>query len=270
MARPSKQGLQYFPFDVDFFSDEKLNAISWEFGIKGEITTIKLLCAVYRNGYFIEWNEMLKIKLLKELPGISTELIDQIIKRLVKWDFFDKGLFDSASILTSRGIQRRYLEICSKTRRRKIISEYSLLESPSTTDKDDTADKINPIRSISQAPFPPESPSLPRPSVDEYSASFADEVERMKNDSQWIEQGICIKYNIDKSKVADLLQIFLAHCISECDAKGHKSYSDARRHFGNWYRTGYSIQKNQSKLNDKSASSSVDYSFSGGFGGQDV
>ena len=61
MARPKEEGLKYFSFDVDFFNDEKIEAISGEFGIKGEITTIKLLCAVYRNGYFIEWNEMLKI-----------------------------------------------------------------------------------------------------------------------------------------------------------------------------------------------------------------
>ena len=34
MARPNKEGLDYFPFDVDFFSDEKIGSISGEFGIK--------------------------------------------------------------------------------------------------------------------------------------------------------------------------------------------------------------------------------------------
>ena len=46
MARPNKMGLDYFPFDVDFFNDEKIVAISGEFGIKGEIVVIKLLCDV--------------------------------------------------------------------------------------------------------------------------------------------------------------------------------------------------------------------------------
>ena len=55
MARQTKEGLKYFSFDVDFFDDEKIGAISGEFGIKGEITAIKLLCAVYRNGYFTVW-----------------------------------------------------------------------------------------------------------------------------------------------------------------------------------------------------------------------
>lgn len=110
MARPRKQGIDYFPFDVDFFQDEKVVAIAGEFGLKGEITMIKLLCAVYRNGYFVEWSEMMKYKLLTQLPGVSAELLDHIVLRLVKWGFFDKGLFDSASVLTSSGIQRRYFE----------------------------------------------------------------------------------------------------------------------------------------------------------------
>ncbi|MCZ3393276.1 DUF4373 domain-containing protein, partial [Enterococcus faecium] len=41
MARPIKQGLDYFPLDVDFFEDEVIDGISGEFGIKGELITIK-------------------------------------------------------------------------------------------------------------------------------------------------------------------------------------------------------------------------------------
>ena len=67
MARPIKAGLDYFPFDVDFFSDEKIVVIAGEYGLKGELTAIKLLCAVYRNGYFAEWSKTLKYNLLNEL-----------------------------------------------------------------------------------------------------------------------------------------------------------------------------------------------------------
>ncbi len=55
MARPTKDGLDYFPLDVDVFEDEKIEAIAGEFGIKGELAVIKLLCAVYKKGYFIRW-----------------------------------------------------------------------------------------------------------------------------------------------------------------------------------------------------------------------
>ena len=110
--------LYYFPFDVDFFNDEKIVAISGEFGIKGEIVVIKLLCAIYRNGYFILWNDLLKFKLLRDLPGVSSELLDSIMNRLVLWGFFDKDLFDSMGVLTSAGIQKRYFKI---SKRRKSV-----------------------------------------------------------------------------------------------------------------------------------------------------
>lgn len=128
MARPIKNGLDYFPLDVDFFEDEKIEAISGEFGLKGEIATIKLLCAIYRNGYFILWDELLKMKLLKNLPGISPELLDRIVYRLVLWGFFDKNLFDSVKVLTSKGIQDRFF--CA-TKRRKSSSkddQYLLID----------------------------------------------------------------------------------------------------------------------------------------------
>ena len=111
MARPTKKGLDYFPFDVDFFEDEKIAAISGEFGLKGEIVAVKLLCAIYRNGYFILWSDMLRLKILRDLPGVSQDLLDKIVNRLVRWEFFDKALFDSVGVLTSRGIQKRYLSV---------------------------------------------------------------------------------------------------------------------------------------------------------------
>lgn len=120
MARPNKTGLDYFPFDVGFFEDEKIIAISGEYGIKGELTVIKLLCAIYRNGYFILWNDLFKYKLLKSLPGVSSDLLENIVKRLALWGFFDMALFRSTSVLTSTAIQKRYFEA---VKRRKPTSD---------------------------------------------------------------------------------------------------------------------------------------------------
>lgn len=116
MARPTKSGLDYFPLDVDIFEDEKIEAIAGEFGIKGELAVIKLLCAVYKKGYFIVWNDLTKATLLKRLPGVSKELLDQIVARLVAWEFFNEDLFNSAKVLTSENIQATFFEA---TKRRK-------------------------------------------------------------------------------------------------------------------------------------------------------
>lgn len=114
MARPRKNGLDYFPFDCDFFSDEKMVSIAGEFGIKGEIVAVKLLCAIYRNGYYALWNEPQKFKLAYYCPSVSPELIEQIVNRLVRWGLFDKALFDSAKVLTSEEIQANYFNAVRK------------------------------------------------------------------------------------------------------------------------------------------------------------
>ena len=127
MPRPDKIGLDYFPFDVDFFEDEKIGAISGEFGLKGEMTVIRLLCAVYRNGYFALWEDKLKMKLLKGLPGVSEDLLEQIVNRLVRWEIFDKNLFDSVRVLTSKGIQHRFFSATRRRRNMAIVREYLLV-----------------------------------------------------------------------------------------------------------------------------------------------
>jgi hypothetical protein len=43
MARPSKTGIDYFPFDIDFFNDDKIQLIEAEFGIKGGYIAVRLL-----------------------------------------------------------------------------------------------------------------------------------------------------------------------------------------------------------------------------------
>ena len=145
MARPTKKGIDYFSFDVDFFEDEKIEPISGEFGAKGEIIVIRLLCAVYRNGYFAMWTEQLKMTLANRCK-VSHDLVEQVVKRLVKWNFFDENLFYSAGILTSRGIQTRFKEA---TRKRKI--NYEELEYWLIFDKNRVSSAENP----SQQEFTP-------------------------------------------------------------------------------------------------------------------
>lgn len=126
MARPKKQGLDYFPFDVDTFEDEKIEAISGEFGIKGEIITIRLLCAIYRQGYFTMWSDQLKYKIARR-TNLSPELVNDVILRLVRWNFFNKDLFDSMKVLTSKGIQTRWKEATRKRVRKGENLEFFLL-----------------------------------------------------------------------------------------------------------------------------------------------
>ena len=131
MARPRKQGIDYFPFDVDFFEDDKVALIEAEFGVKGVVVAIRLLCKIYKtNGYYYQWGEDECLLLSKQLgDGFAPNLVKEILAGLIRRSFFDKGVFDSFGILTSVGIQRRYLEAIKGRTSAKPLSDIWLLDS---------------------------------------------------------------------------------------------------------------------------------------------
>lgn len=116
MARPVKDGLDYFPFDVDFAVNSKTEAIMGEFGPKGVLVMIYLLSAVYSKGYYLPWDKLTEMQLVNRVPGLSSELINQIVNRLIAYGTFSRELFDTAKVLTSLRIQETYFDA---TKRRK-------------------------------------------------------------------------------------------------------------------------------------------------------
>ncbi len=122
-----KTGIDYFPLDIDFFQDEKIQFISARFGMKGEAITVRLLCKIYRNGYYSIWDEDTALMFAKSAgDGCTDNYANDVVCELVRRGFFDKGIFDKFNILTSRGIQKRYLE-AGKRRKNLDIEEAILL-----------------------------------------------------------------------------------------------------------------------------------------------
>lgn len=119
MARPTKIALDYFPFDVDFFKDDKICLMSARFGSKGEIIAVKLLCKIYSTyGYYYTWGEDESLLFAQSAgDGITHSLVNDVVVELAKRGFFNKPIFDKFGILTSTGIQERYLTICKLLKR---------------------------------------------------------------------------------------------------------------------------------------------------------
>lgn len=136
MARPNKSGLEYFPLDIDIFSDDKVEYVSAKFDEKGELIVIKLLCMIYRNGFYTEWNED-KATIFAKRAGrnISPSLVKDVVEELVKRGFFDKDIFNSFAVLTSRGIQKRYLKAILDRTDVEIISDYWVIDIPENTQR---------------------------------------------------------------------------------------------------------------------------------------
>lgn len=105
--------MDYFPFDVDFFEDDKIALIEAEFGWKGVMVAIRLLCKIYKDtGYYYQWGGDECLLLCKQMgAGFVPGTVQEIVAGLVRRSFFDKGVWDSFGILTSAGIQRRYLSM---------------------------------------------------------------------------------------------------------------------------------------------------------------
>lgn len=269
MARPRKTGLDYFPFDVDFFSDEKIVAIAGEFGIKGEITAVKLLCAIYRNGYFIEWSEFMQYKLLKSLPGVSPELLNSIVLRLVKWNFFDRSLFDSSKVLSSVGIQRRFFQ---GVRRRSPSAQlpYILVSDGNNA----VFDNKNTIPTEFLPSKMPQSKVKNKISTDvdtkaPPSSTIDQEIISLKNDSTWLES-IQVAHKKSAGDLISLLDEFRLQCIGD-GKNAHISLQDAKQHFNSWlrrrinnsntpqYDKNTSDSKNQRRCNTLRADETKDY-----------
>lgn len=128
MARTNKVGIDYFPFDVDFFEDDKIQLIESEFGMKGGYIAIRLLCKIYKGGYYYKWgtDECLLFTRQLGLEGVSKNTVDEIINGLIRRCFFDKRCFDKFGILTSKGIQDRYFEATKRYKKYDVFKEYLL------------------------------------------------------------------------------------------------------------------------------------------------
>lgn len=127
MARPIKQGLSYFPFDVSFFSDRKVRKIIRGCGPASPTILICLLCNIYEDqGYYILWDEELPFDIADTI-GVPEGAVKELIKKAVDVDFFDKEMFEKEHILTSRGIQSRFVESTKKRKDVAIKKEYWII-----------------------------------------------------------------------------------------------------------------------------------------------
>ena len=128
MARPTKQGLDYFPFDVDFFQDLKIRKIIRSHGSSAPSILMCVLCLIYKeNGYYIKWDEDTSF-VISEILNCEEETVSHIIEKAIDVGFFNKDLYDKYTILTSNAIQKRFLLITksAKLKRGDINKKYNL------------------------------------------------------------------------------------------------------------------------------------------------
>lgn len=124
MARPTKQGIDYFSFDTDFFTDRKVRRIMNACGPTSTSILICLLCNIYKDhGYYIVWDEELPFD-IADMLGVSEGSVIEVIKKSIQVNFFDNTLFNKYKILTSNGIQKRFISSTAKRQNVEINPKY--------------------------------------------------------------------------------------------------------------------------------------------------
>lgn len=125
MARPIKQGLDYFALDVTMNDEAEL--IEAVHGLTGFAILIKLFQKIYSEGYYIDWQDRDQI-LFSNRVSVDRNLATSVVSDCIKWGIFSREKFDQYGILTSRRIQEQYFTATYK--RVKVIAffEYLLVD----------------------------------------------------------------------------------------------------------------------------------------------
>lgn len=124
MARPQSNGLKYFSLDTDFFfGDRRIKILRSKYGSDGVLFYIYLLTEIYRNSFYIRWDEDTKDSCVCDL-NFTEGFIEQVLEYLLGRSLLTKvdvsTLTQSVTIITSPGIQKRW-QAAKKELKRDIV-----------------------------------------------------------------------------------------------------------------------------------------------------
>lgn len=131
----------YFRLDCGLFQDRKLKRLMRRWQNDGLAVYLALLCEIYRDkGYYIVADQDL-IADIADTCLLDDDRTSNIFHDCIELGLFDRQLYERSELLTSRGIQARYLDIMAVLRRKAgIDAEYSLISSEEIGDNSATID----------------------------------------------------------------------------------------------------------------------------------
>lgn len=127
MARPTAKGVEYFPLNVNFINDLKVRKLLLSCGAEAIAVLIYLLSTIYKDeGYYVEIHED-EIDLIALDVNVTSEFVLEVINKACEVRFFDVNLYNNFNILTSKGIQERYLKITERRKNSVVITQFNLV-----------------------------------------------------------------------------------------------------------------------------------------------
>jgi len=125
VARPIKQGLDYF--NIDILMDDKIELLEAKWKLEGFAILIKLFQKIYSNGYYYPWSEKEQLlfagKIHKEI-----DVVKNFINDCINFEIFDKKMLEKQGVLTSRGIQKRYFAAVFRRKKIEVCQRLILID----------------------------------------------------------------------------------------------------------------------------------------------
>ena len=132
-------GINYFPMGVNFMEENAMEVIEAKYGIKGPAIVLKLLCKIYKEGYFIRWDEeQCLIFANKAGREVQAEEVQGIIEILFIKGILDRNSYRENGILTSENIQKVWLEATKRRKRELSELPYLIVKPEKENRKPDT------------------------------------------------------------------------------------------------------------------------------------
>lgn len=142
MARPIKEGMDYFPHDTDAVNDEKIEVLRTLYGNDGYAFYFILLERIYRTPDFeLDISDTETMQILSRKISVTMEKFEQMLQTALKWSCFDKELYQKKKVLTSKGIKKRASVVVEKRVRTREKYQHEKQEiSDAETTQETTAE----------------------------------------------------------------------------------------------------------------------------------
>lgn len=271
MARPKKQGLDYFTCDVNMYQDIKIRKLIRYKGVQAVSVYQILLCQIYAVGYYLKWDDDLPF-IISEVSDLQEDYINDVISYALSIGLFDQTVYDENKVLTSHGIQERFFDFCSVAKRKvssdtpyllvdlkgksvlsskkDIISEQTIVfpeetivnpEETQINSEISTQSKVKESKdnnSLRSSLSPSTTPSPARECMGEQDEkedipmTARVGIELLKKDRDWLLQ-MQRKFGLKAGMLVRWLDSFSV----DCDCRGkqeHESLADIKQHFNDW------------------------------------
>ena len=63
------KGIPYFPTPANFFDEEVMELLEAKFGVLASYMVMRLLCKIYKEGYYISWGKEQNLIFVRKVGG---------------------------------------------------------------------------------------------------------------------------------------------------------------------------------------------------------